>query len=324
MYKGNKNEGSHIYTTNAAFTVKSAKSLGQMTLYYNFLLQYGIYLEDVIVWFFSHYLISEFSAPHFRIAMPSHGTTYSEKCVSVCIAIDSILKQFAEYAQKGSLNFELLRMSSAPARIIEIPSLSTNKYAYSNGETLNGIADLIFSDQSTLSFISRLQGKHDTFYELITSEVVYISDYEKWDVPRIDFLKKNHLITIDNSGIISFCDFQALIIIRDIFLSEVINIRHYPSKMQEKIKCMEKAGYLRFGNTLLSKPEIDYFNYCLNKSEFANGLDLRNSYVHGIMQTEDNESIHKNNFFTLLKLFILLVIKINDEFCQKNEDREST
>ena len=69
---------------------------------------------------------------------------------------------------------------------------------------------------------------------------------------------------------------------------------------------------------MFSKPEQDYLNYCLNKSEFINSLDLRNMYGHGT-QPFGNENIHHSNYIRFLKLFILIIIKINDELCIKDE-----
>jgi len=84
---------------------------------------------------------------------------------------------------------------------------------------------------------------------------------------------------------------------------------------------MVKKGYLNIGNTLLSKGEADYFNYYLNKKEFSNGLDLRNIYAHGTPPTSEdsNAAVYQQHYITGLKLVILLLIKLNDEFCLRDE-----
>ena len=39
-------------------------------------------------------------------------------------------------------------------------------------------------------------------------------------------------------------------------------------------------------------------------------------YVHGTQFNDDNdESVHYTNYITFLKLFILIIIKINDDLC---------
>lgn len=87
------------------------------------------------------------------------------------------------------------------------------------------------------------------------------------------------------------------------------------------IEEMISAGDLRVGSTLFTEPERDYLNYMLNKSEFSDGLDLRNKYIHSTYPQDEEEQ--KKDYITLLKLMILVITKINDEFCtfysQKDE-----
>lgn len=81
---------------------------------------------------------------------------------------------------------------------------------------------------------------------------------------------------------------------------------------------MEQKGWIYFSNKLLSNQESDYFNYYLNKSDFANGFDLRNKYLHGTQRKKgSDDELHKMNYYNLLMLYVIIVIKINDEFCVK-------
>lgn len=55
----------------------------------------------------------------------------------------------------------------------------------------------------------------------------------------------------------------------------------------------------------------------VNKSEFSNGLDLRNRYIH---DTNSLDKRHQqNDYIVLLKMFVILVIKINEEFCLQDK-----
>ena len=83
--------------------------------------------------------------------------------------------------------------------------------------------------------------------------------------------------------------------------------------MQQEAQQMEVEKIIFFDSTLFSKPEQDYFNYFLNKSEFTNGLDLRNSYLHGTQAKPDEIQKHKYAYFTYLKLLILTFLKIEDD-----------
>ncbi|TSA23396.1 hypothetical protein D4R71_08685 [bacterium] len=61
-------------------------------------------------------------------------------------------------------------------------------------------------------------------------------------------------------------------------------------------------------------------NYHLNKSAFNDSLDLRNKYIHGTQPNDSgDDEIHKYNYMIFLKLFVLIIIKINDELCLAND-----
>ena len=82
---------------------------------------------------------------------------------------------------------------------------------------------------------------------------------------------------------------------------------------------MKTKNCVCFKDTLLSNDEANYFNYYLN-DVYSNGPKLRNLYAHGIEYLNDNEDSHYSNYIVLLRLMVLLIIKINDEFCLKDVD----
>jgi hypothetical protein len=76
---------------------------------------------------------------------------------------------------------------------------------------------------------------------------------------------------------------------------------------------MVNENIIFFENSLFSKPEQSYFNYFLNKSEFTNGLDLRNKYLHGTQANPEEITEHEYAYFTYLKLLVLVLLKIEDD-----------
>lgn len=76
---------------------------------------------------------------------------------------------------------------------------------------------------------------------------------------------------------------------------------------------MRNENIVFFESSLFSKPEQSYFNYFLNKSEFTNGLDLRNSYSHGTQANPEEIEKHEYAYFTYLKLVVLTLLKIDDD-----------
>lgn len=76
---------------------------------------------------------------------------------------------------------------------------------------------------------------------------------------------------------------------------------------------MKTQNMVFFESSLFSKSEQSYFNYFLNKSEFTNGLDLRNSYLHGTQANPEEVQKHEYAYFTYLKLLVLVLLKIEDD-----------
>lgn len=66
--------------------------------------------------------------------------------------------------------------------------------------------------------------------------------------------------------------------------------------------------------SVVKTKEYEYFDYYLNKATFNNGTDLRNMYLHGSQPNRpEDERIHMNNYWIILKLFVLCVLKISDD-----------
>ena len=106
-------------------------------------------------------------------------------------------------------------------------------------------------------------------------------------------------------------------ILKELNIFGFINFHRYPQEYKDEINFLKTKKIVRFEDTLFSKQESDYFNYYLN-DVYSNGPKLRNLYAHGIEYLNDNEDSHYSNYIVLLRLMVLLIIKINDEFCLKD------
>ena len=95
--------------------------------------------------------------------------------------------------------------------------------------------------------------------------------------------------------------------------NEVASFYHYPIEFQKEAEQMKNQDMIFFESSLFSKPEQNYFNYFLNKSEFTNGLDLRNSYLHGTQANPEEVQRHEYAYFTYLKLVVLVLLKMEDD-----------
>lgn len=308
------------YNVNKLFELINNIATMQMRLYYEFLRNHNVFLEDVLRWFFTEYLQTEFGCPEIRLVMPSSATTYREKCVSILATFESMLKQLSHYIEKGKIDFELVGMSTSPIRYEDVKSQVTNKYIYGAGTDYEQLTAYLFSDQSILRYNKRLyssQCKYTGFIDYLLNEAIKISDYREDYYFAFDCMKKYDIIDITATGEIHIKDKIKLGILFDLYQNEVINRWHYSLETQYAFEDYLKKGLFTTKSTLFSQPETDYLNYLLNRTKYNNGLEIRNRYMHGNQQVNTNEEEHFENYLTLLRLFVLVALKVQDDFLLK-------
>ena len=309
-----------LYPCYTGFEAMSGLEKLKIQAYYDFLKRNKIRLEDVLTDFFTIYLQEEFNCPEIRVEFPVDSMSYSQKCSTIASTFESVLRQFKLLVNNGEIDFELLGISTTPVKFEDIPSFIDKKYIYGIGEDFKSLSFMLFSDQCMLAHnprISEQEKNYNCLCDLLAHEDVYLSDYLEREYKSFDYLKEQDIINIDENGKIKLNNLAKIAILRDIFNNEVISRRHYGKDVQSTIMDMVDNGLLEEKSTLLSKPEVNYLNYMLNRAEYDNGKELRNIYLHGIGQAAFSEEENRVNYFELLRLFILLAIKINDDFCLK-------
>ena len=105
-------------------------------------------------------------------------------------------------------------------------------------------------------------------------------------------------------------------ILKILYDREVV-VSGYVQPFQGVLDQMENEGWIRYESSLFSKPEQHYLNYILNQTEYSNGPQLRNKYVHGTYP--DDAEAQRKDYIELLMIMTLVIIKINEEFCYREE-----
>ncbi|HOD62283.1 MAG TPA: hypothetical protein PKG96_09315 [Bacilli bacterium] len=304
------------YRRGTEFNLMEMTSHLQVVAYNKVLSDLGILLENVLYQVFTSSFQEKFGfANNASFSIPT-AKSYFEKVRLLAPEFESVLKQFKLFVEDGSIDFELLQISSNPTAIKDIPSLNKNKYLYFNEENkeMMGCINLFFSDQTSLAFVEPFKDKHfHTFSDLLAKEKVKYSSYKSHQKSQLNYLIDKGFINIDSNDFIQITNPARIIILKDLYLNEVASFYRYSFELQQEAQQMEVEKIIFFDSTLFSKPEQDYFNYFLNKSEFTNGLDLRNSYLHGTQAKPDEIQKHKYAYFTYLKLLILTFLKIEDD-----------
>ena len=309
------------YIGGTAFSLSEMTSQGQIYGYNKIITELNTSLEEILHFVFTTAFHEKYVfADNARFSVPT-ATSYFEKVRLLAPEFESALKQFKLFVEDGIIDFELLQISSAPSAIKDIPSLNDKKYIYFNGENeiIAGCSNLFFSDQTLLAYVDPFkEKKYHTFFNLLANEQVKYSNYEEHQKPRLTYLIDNGFILIDSNDLIQIINPARVLILKDLYENEVGSYYHYPVDIQQEAQQMVVENIVSFESTLFSKPEQAYFNYLLNKSEFTNGLDLRNSYLHGTQANPEEVQKHEYAYFTYLKLIVLAMLKIEDDLMISN------
>lgn len=297
------------YITGNVFNSKKIKTELKIKSYYNLLNENGIRLEEVLEWFFKEYLLNEFGVKNFTINLPSENLTYLEKCKCIIGEIERVLKEFSLYRDYNEIDNEILELITDQIRFEDIKSLLDKKYVYINKEnkTINNILFYLFSNQSDLLFI---KDKYEDFIQILNNEKINKSMLSQIQLSIVNFLLKENIIQENEKGDLSF-DLDLIIILKKLYEQDVLCINYFQKK-EKKIEFLKEKKMIYYENTLFSKNEYDYLNYYLN-SKFSNGLEFRNKYAHGTHSTDGSQ--HFNDYFKFLEILVLIIIKINEEFC---------
>jgi hypothetical protein len=306
------------YVYGVAFTQLEMASMGQIFTYSNILKGLGHSLEDILKAVFNNILPELYDLPsNANLTVPTVNASALEKIRTIAPEFESILKQYKLFVENKQIDFELLQMSSGPTAIKDIPSLNSNKYIYINkdDQEVNFLTHLLFSDQTMLTYVDPFKDKqYRNFVDLLVNEEeIKFGNYEEYQHEHLNYLMDKNYISVDENNNIQVTNWNRILILRDVFENEVASLHHYPADIQDEVINMSNDCIVYFGNSLFSVPEQNYFNYYLNKSEFTNGHDLRNSYLHGTQANPTEIHLHENSYLLYLKLLILAIFKIEDD-----------
>lgn len=306
------------YIFGIVFTQSEMASMGQIYTYSNVLKGLGYSLEDVLKTVFNNILPKLYDFPrNANLTVPTASASALEKIRTIAPEFESILKQYKLFVENKKIDFELLQMSSGPTSIKDIPSLNRNKYIYINKDDrkVKLLTHLLFSDQTLLAYVAPFTDmQYRNFVDLLVNEEkINFSNYEDHQREDLKYLIDKNYIFVDENNLLHVTNWNRILILRDIFENEVASFYYYPADIQEEVMNMSKEGIVLFKSSLLAESEKNYFNYYLNKSEFTNGLDLRNSYLHGTQANPSEVNLHENSYLLYLKLLTLIIFKIEDD-----------
>jgi len=305
------------YLTGSSFDMMNSFAIVEITAYIEQLKnEHNIRIEEVLQWFFDKYLLQEFGIKDFNVFLPLAERTYLESCRTMSIEIESTIKQFNSFVKYGYVNHNVIEAFSTQIDYSSISSLIPNKYIYPNANNCGPIMRLLFSSQSALTYLPKSDKNYKCFYEAVYLGNVKLDDFPEFSSDSLQDLIRLNIIKIDEKNFIRFVDIKEVFVLFDLYKNEFAVTNFYNKLgLQETISSLLNKGWVRQGSSLFSTQESEFINYYLNK-KVSNGLNLRNLYLHGTQpQNGTDEVLNKTNYYRLLLIYILIIIKINDELC---------
>lgn len=316
--------GKFSYGINTAFRYRAAVSLLQMQGLYGTLQADGRSVEDAIKDFYERYLKEEFEYPSTTLSLPDPSMDWIAKCRVIAPEIDAIAKRHDHFSRRGSVDEELLQISTDTVRVTDVHSCNVVRYYVLNGlpDDLRRFFHLFFSDQSMLSYVEPFKDKHySSFFKLLVEhngQIAY-DNYAEYQKRDINYLIDQGYLNLNNAGSIIVAKQVELVLLKYLYEYSCIPAPANKEYLQGYLNDMMAKGWVREDNYLLSPEERNYFEYYMYNSKYTNGPALRNRYVHGSNRGPGNEDVHKRAYFRLLILLVLELLKIEEDLAYKNE-----
>lgn len=298
------------YEIGEAFTRKEMLSILQLHLIENYLKRKNSGIEQLINSFIVH--INELLEPNKLMFQIRHSNSPElDKIRYILPDFDFLLKQYKNLADEGTIDIKLLQLSSRPIGFSQITSRNNRKYIYSNDRLILQLKHIFFSDQSHMYYTETFGTKHTNLFDLLTEEKVKIDDFANYQKDTIQSLIKDGYLKINKEKNVEIDNITFIYIIREIHRNGLLNYWHYPKFVRDEIDLQIDDKKLFVENTLFSEEEVKYLNFYLNQKIYTNGYDLRNKYSHGT--NTQSEQKHKNDYYLILKIIILVLLKIEDD-----------
>ena len=311
--------GLNEYKTGIDYQIRKMASIGQMAGYISQLKLNNIRIEDIFKWFFEEYLVEEFNAKGFCYFAPSQNASWLEKSLLLITQFDSIAKQFRFYIEEKIVGREYFEFSSDYYKLSDTPSMVSKKYVYPKSNRILLAMYKLFSDQSMLYYVGK-EIKYKNLPHMLSSQQMRIADFKRYQKPDIERLISEGFAFVDEHECVRIKN-EVAYLLQDLFQNGVISYHHYKNHFPFMVNLIEewiKTGDLATKQSLLTDQEQQFIDFMLNVQKYNNGPELRNKYAHGIFPSD--EKLQEQNYVELLRLMVLLIIKINEEFCIVNPE----
>ena len=297
------------------FLTKNRISLCQLCGYNDILTGMQTSVEQELKKNYEAHLKGKYNYPSLVLNFPNVTDSWLNKCRVLLPELDSVVKQYNTYVEYDEVDIDIIKCSK-PLKVNEGKSLLVNKYFEINKDNIDISRVLynMFASGAMLNYVEPYKDKHyHCLYDLLSNEnSVSYNNYEDDQKHEIDFLVNQNILKKDDNGLLLF-NIEQTIALQSLWEYHACAYWHYNTEGRNALDEMFTKGWVVKKDNLLTTEERKYFSYCLDNSEFTNGLAYRNHYAHGSTPPKDNENIHQTAYFTILKLLTILILKIEDD-----------
>ena len=306
----------NAYFMNESCRLNNALALDNTFLYSQVLLSTDERLESLVKTFYESHFKEDYGYTTFPLILPDEDADWMAKCRTIIPELDSVSKQYDLFIKEGDLDPRLFQLEK-PSLTTDVKSLFENKYYEINGFPMELWEPMCFLYK--MGEVLHVVNGFDTtgienFHDFITRYEVPYSVYTDFRKGKIDKLISRGYIRVDEQGILRLANVPAIKILGCLWRNRAISYWHHDKPIRELLDEWKNEGLLKTDDHLLCESERNLFSYYLNKSQYTNGPDIRNRYAHGTIPAGGDMNIHAKNYYTLMMLLILLLLKIEDEF----------
>lgn len=310
--------GKFSYQTNFAFRYLEAISLLQITAMQQVLADEGTNIETSLKAFYEQFLKEKYGYPSGKLSLADSTADWVTKCKVIAPEIDAIAHRYDQYAKNGSVDEELLMISSDNVRVTEADSANPGRYFNIKGKPgeLYRLFYLFFSDQSMLTFVEPFkENQYDSFYKLLSEQdgKIPYDNFQDYQLRDIDYLIEKGYLSKGDAGMLFVEKPMEISLLKQLYEYHSCPAHIYGEFEKGLLHEMEQKEWIEKDNHLLSVEERNYFDYYMYNTKYTNGPALRNRYAHGSFADPKKVNIHRNNYNRLLILLVLELLKIEED-----------
>jgi hypothetical protein len=273
----------------------------------------GISVEVDLKYFYESFLKERYDYPALVLDMPIKGLSWRQKVKILCPNLDSIAKRHNCFAIYGDETLDYYKFDNKQIKRTESKSIVEIKYCELTKKSKNvrRIAVDLFGRSCRLSNPMNISSpKCHTFYDWLHHGVGK-SDYNEYQLKEIEFLVEKGVVKIDDAQSLKVVSETLISALKSLWEYQACVYWLYDSEVRTILDNWIEDGDLKKSDSLLCQSEKDFFSYYLD-NQFKNAKAIRNKYMHGD-SVELSDEDDRVNYYTLLSLLILLILKIEND-----------